>query len=320
MSANGTPWKISGILLPIISTALLLAVPAHTAYDLWGRGPIPEKQVELVQDPPISLTSSASLVGERAILSLTVGGNTYDNVEVATAYLQNVGSSPILPTDYYEKLSVTVDPPWKMIGVDNRRSAHDDIPLTWNRVSDTKFEAEPTLLNPGDHIAALVYLTNTQSTSAAGASNGTSKPSLKWSAHIANLRSLTEEPSPWGSGTIPFPAISIMLAGPAVPFMWLAALIIEASYILLLVQTQLVRRWNWKSISLLLIASVLSYSGAGCIAEYIFTDPLTKMLGVNPWLNVPAIAVNVLALSGLFIFRWARHSKLTQQIESQGSS
>ena len=57
-----------------------------------------------------------------------------------------------MPGDFYEKLNVTVEKPWRIIAVENRPSLPQELAVKWKRQTDGKFEAEPILLDPGDRI------------------------------------------------------------------------------------------------------------------------------------------------------------------------
>jgi hypothetical protein len=174
-------------LLWFLGIMLTAAVPAYVAYDLYGRGPSPEKRVELVQIGPINPLLDLSALGEKASVSLRVADKTLDHLVLMQAFFKNIGDVPILPEDYHEKLRVAVKEPWEIVAVENYNLYEQTVRLRWTRTSDTSFEAEPALLNPGDNVGVHVYLTNTKPNTALS-SNLAGEPQLEWSTRITNLQ------------------------------------------------------------------------------------------------------------------------------------
>jgi len=295
MSDQSTPWRI----LTAVVVLLTIAVPAYVAYDIYGRGPIPEKRVELFQYAQIDPLRDLSTLGERASFSLRLEKQTINNLVIVRASLENKGGVPILPTDFYEKLSVSVDKPWKIVAVENRSIISPKIQLRWKRVSDSRFEAEPALLNPGDRVDTTIYLTNTEFSDGTSPERGWKEPDVKWDARIANLRGFSEAPDPlarFGGGF----GIVVRLSGWALAFTLVAALLFQALYLHLLSRAGFLRDWRWPSISLVLGASMLAFAAAEGSATYLFPDYLTEMTGVDHWLNAPVIIVHALALFFLY--------------------
>jgi hypothetical protein len=81
MSGESTPWKI----LPVVVALLTMAVPAYVAYDIYGRGPIPEKRVELFQLTTINPLQDLSVLGERASFVLKYQNQIFENIVIANA-------------------------------------------------------------------------------------------------------------------------------------------------------------------------------------------------------------------------------------------
>jgi hypothetical protein len=212
-----------------------------------------------------------------------------------------------LPTDFYENLSVTVDRPWKIIAVENKEFLSPEIRLRWKRVNDTRFEAEPVLLNPGDRVDPVVYLTDTEfvdmgsPTSAAGRKG----PVLRWNARIANLRGFSDPPDLLANES----GIVVQLSGWALPFTLFAAVLFQALYMQLLSRAGFLPDWSWRSTSLVLCASLLAFAAAESSATYLFPNYLTRMTGVNHWLNAPWIVAHVFAL--LFLY-WKARPRLSR--------
>jgi hypothetical protein len=72
MSDESTPWKIVAIVVALLT----IAVPACVAYDIYGRGPIPEKRMELRQLTPINPLGDLSALGDKATFSLRIEKQT----------------------------------------------------------------------------------------------------------------------------------------------------------------------------------------------------------------------------------------------------
>lgn len=298
MSAERTLWNLA-TLLALLLTAL---VPAYVAYDLYGRGPSPEKQLELIRISPINPLADLSALRDEASISVILKNQTLDNLVIGQAYFRNVGAAPIVPDDYHENLSASVKKPWNIVAVENQRRFGQSVPLEWRRVSATRFEAEPALLNPGDQVAVRVYLTNTAS-GGPFVSDPEGGPEIEWNARITNLRAFYEPPdllerfereysTKWG--------IVVHLAGWGVPLTIVAALLFQTLYVHLLACAGYLRKWGWYSISLIVLASLLSFTAAECIATYLFGGFMTNVTGVDHFLNAPPIVLHAVVL----IFLW----------------
>ena len=111
MSSEATPWKV----LTLVMALLAIVASSYVAYDLHQRGSSPEKHVELSEFSPINLLAGLSGLGDKAVISVTVEGQTFNNIVIKQAYFTNKGNSPIIPSDFYNNLSVSVNTPWKQI-------------------------------------------------------------------------------------------------------------------------------------------------------------------------------------------------------------
>ena len=277
------------------------ALAAYVAYDLYNRGPNPEKRVELTTLSPINLLSGLSALKDKATMSVTVEGETYDNIVIAQAYFVNAGTAPIVPAEYHEKLSVSVDSPWKIVAVENGTSFGKKVMLEWRRISDTRFEAKPALVNPRDKFDVSVYLTNTEF-SAPYPADEAPDPAVDWSARVTNLPEFSS------TGDIlerlqqeysAFPPIRVHLSGWAVVFTIAVALVLQVTYLHLLARSGLVREWRLSSIGLVALTSLLSFVAAECLATYLFRNVMTYY-GVDHWMNAPPLIIN----AALLAFLW----------------
>jgi hypothetical protein len=144
MTTENRLWQIVTIAVLLLTAA----VPSYVAYDIYARGPAPEKRVELTRHPLIDPMKDLSALGDRVSLSLRVEKEVINNLVIAKAILRNSGTVPILPNDYHEKLSINVQKPWKVVAVENSKDFGLNIELHWRRVTDTRFEADPTSTEP----------------------------------------------------------------------------------------------------------------------------------------------------------------------------
>ncbi|MFI5329704.1 MAG: hypothetical protein ACHQ2F_01520 [Desulfobaccales bacterium] len=288
MSAESVFWKVLTLMVGLLTAA----IPAYVAYDLYSRGPAIEKRVQLQRLPPINALWNISTEGTN--VKLTVNNQPLDNLFTVQAIITNIGSIPILPIDYYKKLSVSIQKPWKILNVDNSYP-NALVKLHWKRVDNTKFEAEPALLNPGDYVIPKIYITNTE-LGTISALDKIEEPQITWSARIVNLRDFSEPPS---SQMNQF-GIRVDLSGWALPFTIGAALLFQALYLHLLFCAGFLRVWNWRTIALILCASLLGFAAAESIATYLIGNPMTKMFGVQHWINAPWIIIHIVVLCFLF--------------------
>lgn len=306
MNLGDKAWKV----LYLFVLLLTAFIPAYVAYDLYGRGPAPEKEkiVEVFRFF-INPLDDLSVLGEKAKLTLNIKNQTINNLLITKAFFRNAGKSPILPNDFHENLSINVDQRWKIIAVENG-DPKPNIALSWTRVSDTRFEAKPFLMNPGDMVFLNIYLTDTQYT-AITTKEKSAEPNVNFRARIANLRYFQEPPS--FSSRIEkraaaFAWILIELSGWSLVFTIIAAILFQALYLHLLSKAGFLRNREWRSIILAVGASVLSFAAAESCATYLFGNRMTDIVGVSHSMNAPWIVLHVLVL----VFLYVRVCKLSR--------
>ena len=293
-------WQIVLILVQLFSAA----APIYIAYDIYHRGPTTEKRIELREYAPIDLKRDLSVLGDDVGVSLKFKNETLDNLVIIKAWLTNAGTSPILPADFHENLSVSTSKPWHIVAVENANDLPDEIKLAWVKANPDRFEAKPTLLNPGDTVTAVVYLTNTELEN----KRGSIKPNdvkLKWDTRITNLpklakvqTSFTEHFMEGGWGFI------VYLSGWSLVSTILGALLFQALYMHLLTRAGYIKSLSSYSILALLFTSLLSFSAAESISYYLFPTFLRYLGGPNYPVNVTIIVGNMLLL--MWLYRKAR--------------
>ena len=241
MPSTNLVWKIIGT-----ATALVTAIlPVYVSIDLWQRGQTPPKRVEIDRDEPVSPLRDLKSLGAQANFQLSIAGQSTNNLYIARARFVNKGQVPIVPSDFVEPLRVSVKPPWSILAVANSGERWN-VTLKWKRVDEFTYEAEPTLLNPGDSAGGLVYLTRS-----ASASDSISRNDIQWSARVVNLQYLEDRPTvydryvenesrKWG--------IQIELFGWSAIFVLCTSALFFGAYLCLLSRSKLLTDWSGRSI------------------------------------------------------------------------
>jgi hypothetical protein len=260
--------------------------------------------------------SDLSPLGEKVRLSLEVDDETVDNLVISKSFLKNVGNSPIIPDDYHENISVSVPDPWRIVAVKSPGDLVYEVELTWNKVTDTLFEAQPALLNPGDKVSTIIYLTNTKFK---GLMDYDVYQSLKvkWNTRITNLRYFSKWHSPWDEPLRPtWGGIVVHLSSWALPFTLMTAVLFLCLYLYLLFKSALLTKISYSNIPVIAAFSLLSFSSAEVIAYYLFDPfpPLLKQFVGFEWINWVIFAVHVIAITYLYK-RMVQHK--TTKVESR---
>lgn len=296
MKAEERFWQIVLVLVGLFSAS----APIYIAYDLYHRGPTAEKRIELKEYSLIDLKSDLSVLGDEVGFSVRFKDETLDNLVIAKAWFKNAGTSPILPDDFHENLSVSTLKPWRIVAVENANDLPDDIELTWVKANAYRFEAKPTLLNPGDTVTAVVYLTNIEPENKRAAFR-LNDVKLKWDARITNLPKLTKVQTSFtelfmknGWGFV------VYLTGWSLVSTIFGALLFQALYMHLLIRAGYIKSFSFYSILVLLFASVLSFSAAESISYYLFPNFLYYLGGPNYPVNITIIVLNMFLLVWLY--------------------
>ncbi|HEY2586022.1 MAG TPA: hypothetical protein VGI81_09700 [Tepidisphaeraceae bacterium] len=276
-----------------------IVVPIWAQFFFYSLGQTPEKHIELTQIGPINSGWEFSL-GNSPVpftMSMKHGDRTYDNVVIVSGILRNTGSTPILPTDFVEKLTAHVADPWKIIDVGD---GIGNVKFRWNRLDGNTFQAEPTLLNPGDSVWTTLYLTNKDSSATTSAPLSEQvKPEVEWNVRIVNLKSFTTPPTFLEKYKARFWGVVVQLSGWSFIFTMADAILLNAIYLHFSAASGYLKKWNWKSFILLLGISVLSFCAAESTATLIFGNQFSDFDGINWWLNLPPVLIGVVVFSWL---------------------
>ena len=291
-------------MLTILVALLTMAVPAYVAYDLYSKGPTPKKQIELHKMPFINPMNDLAALGNEAALSLSIRNQSTNNFIIAKEWIRNTGSAPILPSDYHEKITVNVQKPWKILEVGNSLDFPSAIAFKWKRINDTKFEAEPALLNPGDIVSTNIYLTYAE----------LNKPSItgrsptvitEWKARIVNMNDFTIVPyylmefsKPGSKGNIS--GIQVFLYGWSLVIVIVISSIFFALYLQLMNLAGLLQDMHIKSILLVVGASLLGFADAESTVYYIVPNDFIEASGINHIANAPWIILHLIFICYLY--------------------
>jgi hypothetical protein len=159
-------------------------VLADVAYQAFGRGPIPAKHLNSTNTGAVDILDDLRNAGDAINTSvLDAKGKRIDNLYSSLLYLGNSGTSPVVTSDYDGKVKLTTKEPWSFITIRNNSDVGAP-QFNWRKVSNTEFEADPILINPGDFIGSTVYLT-----SSSPKPDGSAIP-LIWDVRIANLHEI----------------------------------------------------------------------------------------------------------------------------------
>lgn len=275
--------------------ALLLAalVPLYIA--TFAPNPIRETRLEGGLSITSNVTSSLSDLGERAQVSIAIDDQPVKNLVLSIVDIKNTGSTPIVPTDFFEKLAVNVNKDWKILLVKNIDGSN--MPA-WAKVNDQKFEATPTLLNPGDEIKIDLYATNIQVDKPSFAEVSALKPT--WSAHILNLKSIAQQQNPFLNasrdplvGIVPF---IVLLQGSGLAATLSGAVFFTAIYLHLLFRLNVIGAGRLRAMLAIVGVAALSLTSSEAMATYLFPNILNRISGIDPWLNMPWIILNFIVL------------------------
>ncbi|MFZ2447943.1 MAG: hypothetical protein WAW37_16420 [Syntrophobacteraceae bacterium] len=294
--------------LTLLAALLNALVPAYVAMDLFTRGESPPKrQLELNKLSVIGLYFDVRQLGEQASLTVRMpDGQTFNNIASASAIIKNIGTSPILPSDIHENISINVPKPWKIITVSSLGSRFT---LHWHKISDNKFEADPTLINPGDSIFITAYMTNLDSDKYLDYSE-LSKINVQWRARITNMTDFASPQTPSQRNSKSEGWVIIQLVDWALIFTILTAMLFQVLYLQLFKRIHLWDNLKWSIMPSVLISTFVSYSAAESIATYLYPNELTRTYGVYHSFNIPFILLNLALLITLWI-KVARQTTVT---------
>lgn len=300
--------KITTI-LSLIATVSGVVVPTYLGIVQKDEERIAKRRL-IIEYLPVTPTFLDAVAGGPIEINVQMKfrGKTYNDIYDGGFTLINASLSPILPSDIYQPIRVSVPAPWKILDVVDADVG--PVRLVWNKINDREFEALPALLNPDDRDITKIYMTNPNQRTETSYIPATKAPKFNVTTRISNLKSLTVMPlfsypkpswmrpwwaRPWG--------VFIDLSGWAVVYFFVIFAVFQSLYVNLSMKAKLIRRSNKLLLTILVIVSgVLSMMAADCSADYIFGTILDSVYPVNNWLNISGLTINVITIVGLFMY------------------
>jgi hypothetical protein len=273
-------WKVIGAVISIVA----IIVPSYVAYDIYQKGSISKHALEvkkLFSSNPASFLSD--LDGK---FQLIADGEKVKDLRIIYFSLSNTGNKPILPKQIHERLNVSVDEKWKIVGVSNENSYPKGMELSWSQDDSGKYYAERALINPGDNFTVAVYMVGDSEYHEA---EGT--PSVSWSGRIENLSQiLVREPE---KIEFKLSGITVLLSGWALPFTVVSFMVLLGMVLILSKKAGVTPNIAASKIALIVVYSALAISASEVLAYYIY-EPIK--MGGEEWINWSVLVVQSMVL------------------------
>jgi hypothetical protein len=264
-----TSWLGLVIIPAVVGFALIWQNSEH-----FKKGSDPEKSLSQTLIGPIDpLTDLTPLISANPGFTLTVGERSYSNLSIQQFILRNEGKAPILPADFEKPLQVHAKNGWEIVTIKNS-DAPGHVDLRWSGITARTFEAEPFLLNPGEDIWQVLYLTHDESIAPKKEKNG---PPIYLSVRLTNLVGFSTKPSDeWGYEDPPYPILDLTVD--ATVFILVFAGTLLTWYIWALSKIGFRRYQPWLFVTLVVASSSLCLATAGVLAFYLFPTPSATRL------------------------------------------
>jgi|GEM_PF-3572103 len=277
MDVEARVWNALGILVAMI----MMAVPLWITYEQFELGGSPEKSVELQTIGPIDPLNDLSSLAKGTSLSLSIGDQAYSNILIWQFIIHNRGKAPITPSDFFERLRVSVDPPWEIVAIRDSELLTGPISLNWSRLAPNVMEAQPVLFNPDDRVWQTVYLTAAKKDGGQLSElmkNKHETSALKVTARVLNLKQFTKAKSFLDEAASRKTAM-VYLSLTDVLFLLLVASVLLYWYVRSLERSGVAKFPSRKGFIFIVLFGILSYSTAEVITFYIFGgDPISEAM------------------------------------------
>lgn len=298
----------------VVVSLLIGFISVRAVYDVRDRGDVAVKSLQSSYIGPVNPLADLRQVEDKISIEVNTQGNKINNLQVMRARLENNGRSPILPSDIFEPLSLSTQAPWEIITVvDASDGTAKTVPLKWERTSATQFTAKPALLNPGDKVAATVYLTQK---GLKEGSEQSEKAKVTWSGRVSNLQSITEAPDFWDdfNKKMGLP-IFVMVWGWGVPLIVILFSTFFTLYLLLFLRLEWLADWSRWAATRVVGAAIVSICAAEAGTTYIVgTFPLFAS-GPSHLMNAPITILNAVFLVWLMILAWRKARAESAQLK-----
>lgn len=293
-------------LISILVSLLVGLVSVRAAYEINDKGQTPQRSLKAASYGVYSPLEDLKNVTDISII-LQSNGETLKDVRVIQSLISNNGRSPIVPSDIYEPISVTVQEPWRIVTVVDGRTQGSGLRLKWVRVDERTFRSAPALMNPGDSALANIYLTSdtvleptTQSVKA--------DDIIQWNARISNVKTIEkgEQKNPnYGK------FIAIYYSDWGVVFFVFSFVLYFTLYYMLLGRFGVWKTFNFLSLFALASSATISFCATDAGTTYMFDNPFGY---IDHRSNAPILIINALILGSLGYISWRRSRNSTSLI------
>jgi hypothetical protein len=198
-------------------------------------------------------------------IALMVDGSPIESTTIYYYQLSNTGRSPILPTDYIEPVQVSVSPgKGELLTVDTTRTYPPELEVGWSKVTTSTFSMEPVLLNPGDEIGVLLFITDIP--------DSDETPQVDWKARLVGISSLEvqDEETPAEESGLGAFYLGISHYGWSLYWLAVLSLLFYVGGLLLAMRFKRLTRFSATQIVLLVTLMAFSFSSAEIVVDVFY--------------------------------------------------
>jgi len=82
-------------------------------------------------------------------LEIRIDGRQIHALHMFYCLIRNNGNTPILPQDFVEPITVSVDNPWLILSISQSKFGSKMV-LQWEKINNRSYKLKSSLFNPGD--------------------------------------------------------------------------------------------------------------------------------------------------------------------------
>ena len=269
------------------------------ASQTFERGPIPPKSLTTSTFSGSDAMSALRNAGNFITVYVSANNKPLSNLFIATSTLSNSGAAPILPTDIYENIKVETKDPWEIVALTNEKGEPPSINLKWKRVDARTFSADPALINPGDRITAVLYLTHFKPLSTDIEEQA---PVISWSSRISNMSAIVEKEAIVHLQTSEIIPLFVYVYGFGLIFLVSLFVIYILIYLHLLKAVGIIFNGSVRRSFLVGGCAILSLLASEASNSYVFGSSILDQ-GANNAYNLPVIITNWACIAALLVLR-----------------
>lgn len=256
-------------------------------------------RIKLTDLTPVNPIRDLNTFPGETTLELKFQDQVLNNISIGNVFLENVGVDPILPQDFYEPITVGVNPPWKIVSVLNEELANLYLKVVWERIDDQHYAAKPCLINPGDKVSARVYITNTDQKNTT--LDNIKSPSLEWTTRVPRMKGFEKDDFSIDERDKDLFPLSVHIDGYGLLYVLIAGPVFFAATFYLSCANGLIIPTRKRTVLLVTAEALLGFAAAESIVTYIFPPLRVQLVGVEHNINLPFIILQAGVLVALFI-------------------